>query len=248
MRECGCYSTTTLVQPRRPCRPRHPYAVPRTLFQCVCTRRRNCIGQLSPFWEYAPAARQINPNASAPDSQSSLHSGGDRAEAVLELSRGRGRRRLEGRSRTKRPRLAGCKGRGRWRRVCSMRTLGAIPAAIVTGMDRISCPITQIFRYRLTKRHRAGAPSPTTIPPSHVAARSKRARRNVALHFWPQRHVLSTQWNFLSAGRAFDRDQRMLELWNNWYETLASMEALATVIVIVVVAAGVITLAESRRR
>ena len=27
----------------------------------------------------------------------------------------------------------------------------------------------------------------------------------------------------------------MLELWNNWYETLASMEALATVIVIVVV-------------
>jgi hypothetical protein len=28
----------------------------------------------------------------------------------------------------------------------------------------------------------------------------------------------------------------MLELWNNWYETLASMEALATVIVIVVVA------------
>jgi hypothetical protein len=26
----------------------------------------------------------------------------------------------------------------------------------------------------------------------------------------------------------------MLELWNNWYETLASAEALATVIVIVV--------------
>jgi hypothetical protein len=40
----------------------------------------------------------------------------------------------------------------------------------------------------------------------------------------------------------------MLELWKNWYETLASMEALATVIVIVVVAAGVIALAESRRR
>ena len=40
----------------------------------------------------------------------------------------------------------------------------------------------------------------------------------------------------------------MLELENNWYETLASMEALATVIVIVVVAAGVITLAESRQR
>jgi hypothetical protein len=41
----------------------------------------------------------------------------------------------------------------------------------------------------------------------------------------------------------------MLQLWNNWYETLASsMEALAIVIVIVVVAAGVITLAESRQR
>ncbi len=34
----------------------------------------------------------------------------------------------------------------------------------------------------------------------------------------------------------------------NWYETLASMEALAIVIVLVVVAAGVITLAESRQR
>ncbi len=65
MRECGCLSTTTLAQPRRPCRPRHPYAVPRTLFQCVCTRRRNCIGQLSPSLEYVPAARQINPNTSA---------------------------------------------------------------------------------------------------------------------------------------------------------------------------------------
>jgi hypothetical protein len=40
----------------------------------------------------------------------------------------------------------------------------------------------------------------------------------------------------------------MLELWKNWYETLASMEALATVIVIVVVAAGVIALMEGRRR
>jgi hypothetical protein len=115
------------------------------------------------------------------------------------------------------------------------------------GVDRLRCSVTQIFLYRLTRRLRAGAPLPTTIPPSHVAARSKRARRNVALHFWPRRHVLSTQWNFLSAGRAFDRDQRMLELWNNWYETLASMEALATVIVVVVVAAGVITLAERRR-
>jgi hypothetical protein len=40
----------------------------------------------------------------------------------------------------------------------------------------------------------------------------------------------------------------MLELWNKWYETLASVEALATVVVIVVVAAGVITLVEGRRR
>ena len=40
----------------------------------------------------------------------------------------------------------------------------------------------------------------------------------------------------------------MLELWNNWYEPLASLEAFAAVIVIVVVAAGVISLAESRRR
>jgi hypothetical protein len=37
-------------------------------------------------------------------------------------------------------------------------------------------------------------------------------------------------------------------LWNYWYDTLASVEALATVIVIVLVAAGAITLAESRRR
>jgi hypothetical protein len=47
---------------------------------------------------------------------------------------------------------------------------------------------------------------------------------------------------------ALSRGQRMLELWNNWYETLASVEALATVIVIVVVAAGAITLVETRRR
>jgi len=39
----------------------------------------------------------------------------------------------------------------------------------------------------------------------------------------------------------------MLELWNNWYETLASVEAVAVVIVFVVVAAGVIVLADRRR-
>jgi hypothetical protein len=48
--------------------------------------------------------------------------------------------------------------------------------------------------------------------------------------------------------RAFDRGQRMLELWNNWYETLASVEALATVIVLVVVGTGVIMLVQGRRR
>ena len=53
---------------------------------------------------------------------------------------------------------------------------------------------------------------------------------------------------FIAGGRALDRGQRMLELWNDWYDTLASVEALATVIVIVLVAAGAITLAESRRR
>src|SRR5882672_7213367 len=48
MWERGCFPATILEQLRRPCRPRHPYAVPRTSLQCVCTRRRNCIAQLSP--------------------------------------------------------------------------------------------------------------------------------------------------------------------------------------------------------
>ena len=41
---------------RRLYRMRDRCAVPRTLLQCVCTQRRNCIGQLSPFSEYAPTA------------------------------------------------------------------------------------------------------------------------------------------------------------------------------------------------
>ena len=53
MWERGCFPATILEQLRRPCRPRHPYAVPRTSLQCVCTRRRNCIAQLSPSREYA---------------------------------------------------------------------------------------------------------------------------------------------------------------------------------------------------
>jgi hypothetical protein len=39
----------------------------------------------------------------------------------------------------------------------------------------------------------------------------------------------------------------MIELWDKWYGTLASIEALAAVVVIAVVTAGVITLIESRR-
>jgi hypothetical protein len=77
--------------------------------------------------------------------------------------------------------------------------------------------------------------------------KTRATKRSIA--FCPQSHLLSTHNGIFSgAGRAFDRDRRMLELWNNWYQTLASMEAPATVIVIVVVAAGVITLIEGRRR
>jgi hypothetical protein len=47
---------------------------------------------------------------------------------------------------------------------------------------------------------------------------------------------------------AGDEGQSMLELWTNWHETLTSVEALATVIVILVMAAGLITLVEGRRR
>src|ERR1700687_5087783 len=53
MSERECFPATILEQLRRPCRPRHPYAVPRTSLHCVCTRRRNCIAQLSPSREYA---------------------------------------------------------------------------------------------------------------------------------------------------------------------------------------------------
>jgi hypothetical protein len=40
----------------------------------------------------------------------------------------------------------------------------------------------------------------------------------------------------------------MLEFWNKCYETLASAEALATVIVIVLIGSGVITFVQARRR
>jgi hypothetical protein len=54
--------------------------------------------------------------------------------------------------------------------------------------------------------------------------------------------------DFISGGRALDSGQRMLELWNYWYDILASAEALATVIVIVVLGSGVITLWQGWRR
>jgi hypothetical protein len=51
----------------------------------------------------------------------------------------------------------------------------------------------------------------------HVAARSKRTRRNVALYSCARRHVLSTECILSLVGaRSIDRGQRMLELWNNW--------------------------------
>ena len=53
MWERGGFLATILELLRRPCRPRHLYAVPRTSLQCVCTRRRNRIAQLSPSREYA---------------------------------------------------------------------------------------------------------------------------------------------------------------------------------------------------
>jgi hypothetical protein len=40
----------------------------------------------------------------------------------------------------------------------------------------------------------------------------------------------------------------MLALWNNWFETVGLAEALAIVIVFVVVGAGVIALTQGRRR
>ena len=52
----GCFPTKTLAWPRRLYWTRDRCAVLRTLLQCVCTQRRNCIGQLSPFSEYAPTA------------------------------------------------------------------------------------------------------------------------------------------------------------------------------------------------
>jgi hypothetical protein len=65
MRGHGCFPATILAQPRRPCRPRHPYAVPRTSLRCVYTRRRNCIEQLPPFPKYAPGIDPMPAHKSA---------------------------------------------------------------------------------------------------------------------------------------------------------------------------------------
>lgn len=46
-------------------RPRHPFAVPRTSLPCVCTRRRNCIEQLSPSPKYAPGTARFPARNSA---------------------------------------------------------------------------------------------------------------------------------------------------------------------------------------
>jgi hypothetical protein len=73
--------------------------------------------------------------------------------------------------------------------------------------------------------------------------------RDETLHCIFRRRSTSFRYvGFSGDGRAFHRSQHMLELWNNWYEILASAEALAVVIVIVVLGAGVITLVQSRRR
>ena len=56
-------STTTLALLRRSRRSRHPYAAPRISLQCVCTRRRNRIEQLSTSPEYALGTVDLPPRA-----------------------------------------------------------------------------------------------------------------------------------------------------------------------------------------
>ena len=77
------------------------------------------------------------------------------------------------------------------------------------------------------------------------AIKTRATKRSIAFLFAEARPFDSRI--FIGAGRAFDRG-RMLELWNSWYETLVSVEALAIVVVVGVAAAGVIVLAQGRRR
>jgi hypothetical protein len=95
---------------------------------------------------------------------------------------------LEGLSHTKRPRRAGeRKGRGRWRRACfNEHFYAGIPAAIITSVDRIRCPVTQIFRYRFTKRHRAGR----SLLPRDQSARGSRPLRWVQIALKPASKTL----------------------------------------------------------
>jgi hypothetical protein len=65
MRGRGWRPTTIPAQRRTQRRPRHPFAVPRTSLQCVCTRRRNCIEQLSPSSKYAPGTARFPARNSA---------------------------------------------------------------------------------------------------------------------------------------------------------------------------------------
>jgi hypothetical protein len=78
------------------------------------------------------------------------------------------------------------------------------------------------------------------------AIKTRATIRSIAFPVTKARSFESVE--FSGGGAAFDRRQRMLELWNNWYGTLTSVEALATVIVIAVLGAGIITLVEIRRR
>src|SRR5882672_6148832 len=89
MRERGYSPTKILTPPRRPCRPRHPYAVPRTSLQCVCTRRRNCIEQLSPSPEYAPGTAPFPARNSATIKLTHDPSGGSGVSLKNALERNR---------------------------------------------------------------------------------------------------------------------------------------------------------------
>src|SRR5213592_4930015 len=92
------------------------------------------------------------------------------------------------------------------------------------------CVATAIYPRSIRGRQN-GSAAPIPVRHGHVAARSKRTRRNVALYSCARRHVRFDRVYFIAGGRVFDTGQRMLELWNNWYDALASAEALATVIV-----------------
>jgi hypothetical protein len=116
-------------------------------------------------------------------------------------------------------------------------------------VDRLRCSVTQIISlqaYQAPPRWRSLA----NHHPAQSCCRAIKTRATKRSIAFLAAEATSFRHNgiFSVLGALSIETSGMLELWNNWYETLASMEALATVIVIVVVAAGVITLAESRRR